>query len=201
MAMTSTKMLLTLGALVFALAATLEAQERPIDTASSKLIVRAFKTGLFSGFADNHEIEAPITQGSVDESAGRVKFMVESKRMKVLDPQMSPSRRQEIQERMVGPQVLDTARFAEISFESNSMERPSKDSFTVHGQLTLHGVTKPVVVSVVRENGSYKGTCTLKQREFGIVPISIAGGAVKVKDELKIEFDIRTAASSTTQSH
>ncbi len=28
-------------------------------------------------------------------------------------------------------------------------------------------------------------------RDFGIKPISIAGGTVKVKDELKIEFDIR----------
>src|SRR5437667_4603027 len=55
------------------------AQEHPIDTASSKLTVRAFKTGLFSGFADNHEIQAPITEGSIDEAAGRVKFMIVGK--------------------------------------------------------------------------------------------------------------------------
>ncbi len=30
----------------------------------------------------------------------------------------------------------------------------------------------------------------MKQRDFGIMPISIAGGTVKVKDEIKIEFDV-----------
>ena len=168
------------------------AQEHPIDTASSKLTVRAFKTGLFSGFADNHEIEAPITEGSIDEAAGRVKFAVDSRRMKVLDPQMNPSRRQEVQERMLGPEVLDSTRFLQITFDSTSVER-SKDLYVVHGQLSLHGVTRPIAVNVRSESGRYKGTFTLKQRDFGIAPISIAGGTVKVKDELQIEFDIRTA--------
>ena len=168
------------------------AQQHAIDTANSKLTVRAFKTGLFSGLADNHEIEAPITNGSVDEAGGHVKFAVDSRRMKVLDPQMNPGRRQEVQERMLGPEVLDTTRFPQIAFESTSVER-SKELYVVHGQLSLHGVTQPVVVSVRSENGRYKGTCTLKQRDFGIAPISIAGGTVKVKDELQIEFDIHAA--------
>jgi polyisoprenoid-binding protein YceI len=172
------------------------AQQHAIDTAASTLTVRAFKTGLFSGFADNHEIEATITEGSLDEAAGYVKFAVDSRRMKVLDPQMNPGRRQEIQERMLGPEVLDSSRFAQITFESTSVERPSNGIFVVHGQLSLHGVTRPVVVNVHSENGEYKGTCTLKQRDYGIAPISIAGGTVKVKDELKIEFDIRTSASA-----
>lgn len=172
------------------------AQERSIDITVSKLTVRAFKTGLFSGFADNHEIEAPIKEGSVDEAAGRVKFTVESQRMKVLDPQMKPARRQEVQERMLGPEVLDSSHFPQIMFESSSVERPSKEAFVVHGQLSLHGVTRPVVVKVRSENGSYRGTCALKQRDFGIAPISIAGGTVKVKDELQIEFDIHTAPNA-----
>jgi hypothetical protein len=32
----------------------------------------------------------------------------------------------------------------------------------------------------------------LKQRDFGITPVSVAGGTVKVKDQVKIEFDIAT---------
>ena len=181
--------------LMLAIAPSLLAQERSIDTSGSKLIVRAFKTGLFSGFADNHEIEAPIAHGSIDESAGRVKFTVESKRMKVLDPQIKPERRQDIQERMLGPDVLDVTRFPEITFESSSVERPSTGAFVVHGQLSLHGVTRPVVVNVRSENGAYKGKVALKQHEFSIEAISIAGGTVKVKDELQIEFDIRSTPS------
>lgn len=182
------------GCLLAALAAA--AQERPIDAATSKLTVRAFKTGLFSGLADNHEIDAPIKEGSIDEAAAHVKFAVESQRMKVLDPKMNPSRRQEVQQRMLGPEVLDTTHFPQITFESTSVEKLSNAAFIVHGQLSLHGTTKPVEVKVRSENGSFKGTCTLKQRDFGISPISIAGGTVKVKDELQIEFEIHVAGTA-----
>lgn len=188
--------LLLLGAVCTLAAVAVSAQERAIDASTSKLTIRAFKSGLFSGFADNHEVEAPIAEGTVDEAAGRVKFVVESQRMKVLDPQMKPERRAEVQQRMLGPDVLDVSRFPRISFESNSVERHGNDALVVHGQLSLHGVTQPMVVNVRRENGSYRGKCTLKQREFGIAPISIAGGTVKVKDELQIEFDIHTATDS-----
>jgi len=176
------------------------AQTLSIDTANSKLTVRAFKSGLFSGFADNHEIEAPITGGSVDETAGHVKFVVESQRMKVLDPQMKASRREEVQQRMLGPEVLDVTHFPQITFESTSVERPDKETFVIHGKLTLRGTTQAVVVNVRRENGSYTGKCTLKQSEFGIAPISIAGGTVKVKDELLVEFDVRTVAAGAAGS-
>jgi len=58
------------------------------------------------------------------------------------------------------------------------------------GRLSLHGVTRQIAVDVRSENGRFLGTCTLKQRDFGITPITVAGGTVKVKDELEIEFDI-----------
>ncbi len=165
-------------------------QTRAIDTGNSKLIVHVSKAGAFSAFGDNHEVEAPIAEGSVDEGTRRVKFVVESRRLKVLDPQMSPDKRQQVQERMVGPEVLDVARFPRITFESTGVEQAGPDRLLVRGQLSLHGVTRPVVVNVRTENGRYVGSSTFKQREFGITPISIAGGSVKVKDELKIEFDV-----------
>jgi polyisoprenoid-binding protein YceI len=165
-------------------------QTRPIDS-SSRLVVHAYKSGLFSGFADNHEIEAPISEGTVDERALRVRFVVDASRMKVLDPKLSADKRREIQDRMEGPEVLDSARFPKITFESTKVER-TEGTLRVEGQLSLHGMSRPITVRVRTENGRYLGTCTLSQREFGIEPISIAGGTVKVKDELKIEFDIKT---------
>jgi YceI-like protein len=166
-------------------------QTRPIDS-SSRLVVHAFKSGLFSGFADNHEIEAPISEGTVDERGLRVSFVVDAGRMKVLDPKLSADKRREVQDRMEGPEVLDSARFPKIIFESTKVERADAGSMHVDGRLSLHGVTRPISLSVKTENGRFVGTCTLSQREFGIEPISIAGGTVKVKDELKIEFDIKT---------
>ena len=166
-------------------------QVHPIDN-SSRLVVHAFKSGLFSGLADNHEIEAPISEGTVDEVGLRVRFVVESGRMKVLDPKLSADKRREVQERMQGPEVLDSARFPKITFESAKVEHTDQGALRVEGRLSLHGLSRPISVSVKKENGRYVGPCTLSQREFGISPISIAGGTVKVKDELKIEFDIKT---------
>jgi polyisoprenoid-binding protein YceI len=157
------------------------------------LIVHVSKSGLFSGFGDNHEVEAPITEGFIDEGTRRVKFEVESRRMKVLDPQLSADKRQQVQERMLGSDVLDVARFPQIRFESTSVEQAAPGRLLVGGQLFLHGVTRPVIVHVQTENEHYVGTASFKQREFGITPISIAGGTVKVKDELKIEFDIQAS--------
>ena len=39
-------------------------------------------------------------------------------------------------------------------------------------------------------NGHYRGSAKLRQTEFGITPVTIGGGAIKVKDEIRIEFDI-----------
>jgi hypothetical protein len=60
----------------------------------------------------------------------------------------------------------------------------------VTGDLTLHGVTRSLTFPVTRREGHYRGTVSIRQRDFGIQPISIVGGTVKVKDELRIEFDI-----------
>jgi polyisoprenoid-binding protein YceI len=175
---------------------TLMAQARAIDTAYSKLRVYVSKAGLFSPLGDNHEIEVPIAQGLVDEGVQKVKFTIDARRLTVLDPQLSSDKRQQVQERMLGPEVLDVTRFPEIRFESTSVEQAGPARLLVRGQLELHGLRRPIVANVRTESGHYIGSSTFKQREFGITPISIAGGTVKVKDELKIEFDIRT----TTQA-
>ena len=46
------------------------------------------------------------------------------------------------------------------------------------------------LVSVKPEGDHYKGSVPVRQSDFGIVPISVAGGTVKVKDEIVIDFDI-----------
>ena len=192
MSMCARKILLTVSAVVvIGFAPLAVGQLRQIDS-SSRLVVHAYKSGLFSGLADNHEIEVPISEGSVDEGGLQVKFSVEARRMKVLDPKLSADKRREVQERMEGPEVLDSARFPTITFESTKVERTDPGSLLVQGRLSLHGAARPISLTVKNENGRYVGTCTLSQREFGITPISIAGGTVKVKDELKIEFDMKT---------
>ncbi len=170
--------------------------EHAIDPTASTLTVKVWKTGLFSAFAHNHEISAPITSGTVNDEKASVMFRVNARGMKVLDPEASASTRAEVEQNMLSAQVLDTQQFPEISFEGTSTGADKLGVFVVSGKLTLHGQTHPVEVNVKQVNvglsgpAKYEGSAKLKQTTFGIQPISIGGGAVKVKDEIDIVFTI-----------
>lgn len=56
--------------------------------------------------------------------------------------------------------------------------------------MSIHSQTRSVAFPVTQVNRRYRGDVKLKQRDFGIQPITVAGGAVKVKDEITIQFDI-----------
>ena len=64
------------------------------------------------------------------------------------------------------------------------------DNRKVDGDLSLHGATQPVSLTVKQTGESYTTHTVLKQTDFGIKPISIGGGVIKVKNEVEIEFQI-----------
>lgn len=163
---------------------------REIDIQKSVMTVRVFKSGLFSAFGHDHEISAPIQQGRLSESDRSVELIVDARQMRVMDKDVSEKDRAEIQETMLGPKVLDTGQFPEIRFRSSTVEPAGEGRWMVSGNLTLHGQTRPVKLEVQGKNGHYQGVAQLKQRDFGIEPVSVGGGAVKVKNELRVEFDI-----------
>jgi polyisoprenoid-binding protein YceI len=163
---------------------------REIDTQKSVMMVRVFKSGLFSAFGHEHEISAPIQQGTLNETDRSVELVVDARNMRVMDKDVSEKDRAEIQETMLSSKVLNAGQFPEIRFHSTAVERAGEGRWTVRGDLTLHGKTRPVQVEVQGQSGHYKGTAELKQRDFGIEPISVGGGAVKVKNGLRVEFEI-----------
>jgi polyisoprenoid-binding protein YceI len=176
---------------ILAATAGLRAESRPIDTVRSTLTVFVYKSGMFSAFADDHVIRAPIASGSISAEAPlAVEVRVQAGTLKALDPKLAADKRAEVQARMLGPEVLDSARYPDITFTSTAIEPAGADRWTVTGRLTIHGQTRPATFAVARRDGHYRGTAVLKQRDFGIQPISIVGGTVKVKDEIKVEFDI-----------
>lgn len=108
----------------------------------------------------------------------------------MLDPEASEKTRAQIQETMEGEKALDVTRFPEIRFQSTTVEARGSDHWIVRGTLALHGKERPVAVDVTLKDEHYRGSATLKQTDFGITPVTVAGGTVKVKDEVKIEFEI-----------
>jgi hypothetical protein len=163
----------------------------PIDVQRSKLTVFVYKSGLFSALADNHVINAPIASGTLTTTPSpAIELIVNAADLVPLDPDLNQSKRAEVRTRILGADVLDTSRFPTITFVSTAIEAAGSDQWKVSGSLTIRGVTKTVTVPVVRSGDRYHGETRIRQTDFGITPIRIAGGTVTVKDELKIEFDI-----------
>jgi polyisoprenoid-binding protein YceI len=162
-----------------------------IDAQHSQMTVYVYKEGFFSFAADNHEILAPIVSGSFDEAATKVKVTVDAAKMQVLDTKMPASRRAQVQANMVGPQVLDVARFPTVAFQADAIKSAGSSHFQIDGDLTLHGQTHPITVDVTKVDAMhYTGSAVVRQTAFGITPIRIAGGLVRVKDDVKIVFTI-----------
>lgn len=184
----------TCAAAIVLLSVAADVAAQPIDVDQSTLTVHAYKAGLFSAFADNHVIRAPIAGGRVSEEGTlAVELTVKAAQMTVLDPGLSADKRAEVQARMHSAEVLDSARYPEIRFVSTRVTPHGADRWQVAGDLTLHGTSRPLTLVVVRRDGHFRGAVSLRQRDFGIQPISIIGGTVKVKDELRVEFDIAIA--------
>ena len=168
-------------------------QLRPIDTSKSNLTVHVYKAGMLSAFGHDHEITAPVAEGSADVQARKVELRVRSEALKVRDAKASDKDRAEIQTTMAGPDVLNVATYKEISFRSTSAESAGAGVWKVIGELALHGQTHTVSMDVHETEGRYTGSCRFNLSGFGIKPVKAVGGAVRVKDEVQVDFDIQFA--------
>lgn len=97
------------------------------------------------------------------------------------------------------PNFFDTAQFPTATFVSTSVEKTGS-GLTVNGNLTLHGVTKPVTLAVQGPTGPVSGmdhkphagfeaTTTISRTAFGIAskyPAAVVGDDVKLEIELDV---------------
>lgn len=176
----------------FALAiAPLFAQDKPIDIHRSMMTIHVGKAGLLSLAGHEHWVNAPISSGVLNDSANpRVEFQVEAARMEVKpDPKVDAKTTADVQKTMQ-ENVLESGKYPEISFRSSRIEKQSDGQWQVTGVLSLHGVMKPVSLSVKRDGEAYTGHTVIRHTDFGMKPVTAAAGAVKVKNELEIDFRI-----------
>jgi polyisoprenoid-binding protein YceI len=161
------------------------------------------KTGLFSALAHDHDIGVKSFSGRVvvpesGAAGGSLEMEVDAASLEVLDTKPSEEDKKKIFNSMHN-EVLESAKHPKITFKSVSVsgvKQTGNDaySFVVNGDLTLKGVTKriavPVAATVTPQQIRAAGKYALKQTDFGIKPYSAAGGTIKVKDEIVVNFDI-----------
>jgi polyisoprenoid-binding protein YceI len=172
-----------------------------VNPAASRFTVRAFAAGLLAGFGHNPVIAIRDFSGEVSFApdhlaASSVGMTINAGSFEVQND-VSEKDRREIT-RTMSEQVLQVGRFPEIAFESRQVSGmqlgESLYVLKIEGDLFLHGVTRPQAVSANVAPADDKlrayGEFSIKQSDFKIKLVSVAGGALKVKDELKLAFDI-----------
>jgi polyisoprenoid-binding protein YceI len=85
--------------------------------------------------------------------------------------------------------VLDADRHPEITFVADRVQG-SPGAFTVEGELTVAGRTESLSLTAKAEDGRVRGTATVKQTRWGIKPYSALFGALKLADDIGVEFDL-----------
>jgi polyisoprenoid-binding protein YceI len=175
-----------------------------LDPAHSRLTIHVGKAGLFGFAGHEHEVVAGAFRGTATFDPERpaqssVDLTFDAGTLRVTGQGEPPADVPQVQAAMVGPTCLDAGRFPAIRFVSTSVAAagaagPNGGDLALRGELTLHGVTRPLTLrvhlEVTGQTLEATGTTTLKQTDFGITPISKAG-VVKVKDELTLSWRIR----------
>ncbi len=173
-----------------------------LDASRSKFTAQAFAAGFLSGFGHNPVIGIRDFTGEVRFAPetfadASLKIVINAESLTVLDD-IKEKDKTEI-ERAMREQVLETSRFPEIIFQSSSITTtriiPGRWKAKIIGDVTLRGVERKgiwIMAQIFLNEDEIRATgdFTLRQTDFGIKLVSVAAGALKLKDELKFEFDL-----------
>ena len=171
------------------------------DVRASQFTAQVSSGGLLSAFGHNPTIAIRDFVGEVEVNVEEIersslKVTIQAAKLSVLDD-ISDKDRQEI-ERNMREEILETSAYPEIAYESSSVAAnktgEGRYTVTVNGDLTMHGVTRRQSVSarVVLDGDTLRafGNFSVMQTDYELKLASVAGGALKVKDEVKFSFNI-----------
>jgi polyisoprenoid-binding protein YceI len=194
------------------------AREFEVDPEASVVTMLVRRAGKLSGFGHVHvvtsdgetgrvwfgaapdlsgfEVRVPVDAFVVDDPAARAAAGPEYAATVPEDARTGTRRN------MLGPDVLDAARYPEIIVGSAGPladTAPSKLAVRIVVRGTQLEREVPVTARIAADSVSAQGTFTILQSELGIKPFSIVGGAIAVADEVEIRFDIVARAIGSSR--
>ena len=100
------------------------------------------------------------------------------------------------------PDFFDVAKYPTMTFVSKKVKKAGNDKLKVYGDLTLHGVTKEVILDVEGPTKAFKdpwgnikrgasATTKINRKDFGLTwNAAIESGGVVVGDEVTISLEV-----------
>lgn len=157
------------------------------------------------GFKVRHLMVSNV-KGSFDKYAGTVdindKDITKSKVEVSIDTSSINTNVQKRDEHLRSADFFDVAKFPAMTFVSKKVAKAGKDKLKVTGDLTLHGVTKEVVLDVEGPSNESKdpwgnirrgasASTKINRKDFGLVwNKALETGGVAVGDEITISLEI-----------
>jgi polyisoprenoid-binding protein YceI len=172
-----------------------------IDSSASNFTVKAYATGMLSAFAHSPTVAIPDFEGDVNlnpeaPELSSMRLVIHSDSLNVIDD-ISEKDRREINRRM-REEVLESDSFPEIVYQCSkgfaSKAGEGQYNVTLEGELTLHGITRPQAVpariSLHADTLRATGEFLVSLSDYEIQQVTAAGGTIKLKDEIKLVFEI-----------
>lgn len=186
-----------------------------IDSARSVVVIRVYRGGALSRFGHDHVVASRDVDGFVlradSASAQRADVYAPLAALTVDEPALralagfdTQPTQQDIEgtTRNMLDKVLETERFPFVSLRLTGVSG-EPPTLAASAAITLHGQTVTMPVTVTLDTPSTeqlyaRGRLSVKQTDFGIVPYSLLGGALRVEDRMDIEFEIAAARVAVT---
>jgi polyisoprenoid-binding protein YceI len=131
-----------------------------------------------------NEFQGEITYDEADPTQSKVSAEIDVKSLDTASGNRD--------EHLKSPDFFDAEKFPKISFVSKSVQAKGKDAFAVAGDLTMHGVTKPVTLDVkylgaLGTKAGFEAKTTVNRMDFGVAwNRAIEGGGAVLGDEVEI---------------
>ena len=170
-----------------------------LDLAHASLIFRVNHLGFSNYTARFKRFDAKLQFDPANLAASKVVASVDPNSLETDFPDPA---RLDFNAVLKGEAWLDVAQFPRMEFESRQIDVTGVNTVRIHGDFTLHGVTRPIVLEA-RFNGGYAGhpmdpnarigfsaQATLKRSEFGIAyGIPAPGTTMGVSDEVEVVIE------------
>jgi polyisoprenoid-binding protein YceI len=171
------------------------------DPSRSHFTAQAFAAGFLSLLGHSPTFAVRDFGGTVAFEGGkasgmRLELTVRADSLALLD-QVRDADRIEIEDTM-RRKVLETEVYPEIAYRSAEVSTetlsPGQYRVRIAGQLSLHGVTRPhplgVGLTVFDDGIRLLGESPLRLSDHVIRPVTALAGAIKLKDVLRVSFDV-----------
>ncbi|MGC2545178.1 MAG: YceI family protein, partial [Silvibacterium sp.] len=145
--------------------------------------------GQFTGVA------GVLTLNESDITKSRVEATIDATSVNTRDPQRDGH--------LKSAEFFDVEKFPTLTFQSKSVARKGEGELTIQGDLTIHGVTKSVTLSVEGPSAAAKdpwgntriglsAVTKINRKDFGLVWNSpLETGGVLLGDEITITLDVQ----------